>query len=69
MSIHQFVSGVHTDPQAIVYYYYLPLNLFNLVKFIVKCILNDCTKCLVLITQGLNHIGIDHSGYKIYGKP
>ena len=30
MSIHQFVSGVCTDLQVNVYYYYLLLNLFDL---------------------------------------
>ena len=32
MSTHWFVSGLCTNPQVIVYYYYLLLNLFNLLN-------------------------------------
>ena len=68
MSIHWFGSGLCTDPQVIIYYYHLLVNLFNFNRFVVKCILYDGIKCFVLIMQGVNHIGITQSGYRMYGK-
>ena len=68
MSIHRFVSGLCTDPQVIIYYYHLLVNLLDLNQLVVKFILNDGIKCFVLIMQGVNHIGITQSGYKAYGK-
>ena len=32
LSIHQFGSGLCTDPQVIIYYYHLLVNLFNLIN-------------------------------------
>ena len=32
MSMHQFVSGLCTDPPVIIYYYHLIVNLFDLIN-------------------------------------
>ena len=72
LCIHLFGSGtVHWSSGN-----YLLLLLLSLVgefiqfdQFILKCILYDgIIKYFVLIIQGINHIGITQSGYKMYGK-
>ena len=67
MGMHQFGSGLCTDPQVIILLS-LASEFIQFDQFMVKCILNDGIKCFVLIMQGVNHIGITHCWYKTYGK-